>query len=262
MSDVQGRPASTMSAERRYGIAISVALILGGVYWALTGLTEGTKSGQSTYKLAEHSLVVEGGSISVEIRPGDGDELKIDRQFERNAFGSDPEDSFKDGTLRLKEANCGFLSFNCKTSYVLTVPRDVKLTVKNNSGSVKVSGMTGDTELKTNSGDIVAQSLGGSLRMESSSGSIAADGLTAGKVTTKSSSGSADLEFSEAPQSVDAKSSSGDVTIMLPAGDESYHVETDTSSGDNERNVKVDPGSTRSLKAKTSSGDIDIEYSH
>ncbi len=49
MSEVQSRPPSTMSTERRYGIAISVALILGGVYWALTGLTEDTKVSQDTY---------------------------------------------------------------------------------------------------------------------------------------------------------------------------------------------------------------------
>ncbi|WP_405056230.1 DUF4097 domain-containing protein [Kribbella sp. NBC_01505] len=260
MSEVQGRPP--MSAERRYGIAISVALILGGIYWALTGLTEGAKNGQSTYKLDDRSLVVEGGSTSVEIRPGDGDQLTVDRQFERNAFGSAPSDTFKDGKLELKDTNCGFLSFGCKTTYVLTVPRDVKLTVKNNSGQIKVSGMSGETELKTNSGNIAAQGLGGSLRMETSSGSIEGDALTASTVTTKSSSGSADLEFASAPQSVDTKASSGEVTITVPAGDETYKVETATSSGDYEPEVKVDPASSRSIKAKTSSGDISIEYKH
>ncbi|MFI5729332.1 DUF4097 family beta strand repeat-containing protein [Kribbella sp. NPDC051587] len=254
--------ASTMSAERRYGIAISIALILGGLYWALTGLTEGDHSGQTSYKLDGDSLVVEGGSTSVEIRPGDGTELKVDRQFERNAFGSDPTDTFKDGKLELKDTNCGFLSFNCKTLYVLTVPRDVKLTVKNNSGPIKVSGMTGETELKTNSGDIAVQGLGGSLRMESSSGSIEASGLSTSAVTTKSSSGDTDLEFSMAPQSVDSKASSGDVAIALPTGDETYKVEAETSSGDNERNVKLDPASTRSITVKTSSGDVSVGYDH
>jgi len=262
MSEAQRRPASTMSAERRYGIAISVALILGGVYWALTGLTEGTRSGQSSYQLDGHSLVVEGSSTSVEIVPGDGTELKVDRQFERNAFGSDPTDTYKDGKLQLKETNCGFLSFNCKTTYVLTVPRDTKLTVKNNSGSIKVSGMSGDTELKTNSGDILAQGLSGSLRMESSSGSLEADALTATTVVTKSSSGDAELGFSTAPQSVDAKASSGDVVITVPSGDETYKLDIATSSGDKEPMVKADSTSTRTIAVKTSSGDVSVDYSH
>ncbi|MFC9690950.1 DUF4097 domain-containing protein [Kribbella sp. NPDC056951] len=262
MSDGQRRPASTMSAERRYGIAISVALILGGIYWALTGLTEGTRSGQSTYKLDDKALVVEGGSTSVEIRPGDGTELKVDRQFERNALGSDPTDTFKDGKLQLKDTNCGFLSFGCKTTYVLTVPRDVKLTVKNNSGPIKVSGMTADTELKTSSGDIEVHDLGGIVRLESSSGSIDGDGLNASSVTTKSSSGSAELAFATAPASVDAKSSSGDVKITVPSGPETYLIETDTSSGDYSPELRQDPSATRTIHVKTSSGDIDLEYSH
>ncbi|MFB6719490.1 DUF4097 domain-containing protein [Kribbella sp. NPDC056345] len=260
MSEAQRRSASTMSAERRYGIAISVALILGGVYWALTGLTEGPRSGQTTYKLDDPTLVVEGNSTSVEIRPGDGDELKVDRQFERNALGSDPTDTFKDGKLQLKETNCGFLSFGCKTAYVLTVPRDVKLTVKSTSGPIKVSGMTADTELKTSSGDIEVHDVAGTLRMESSSGGIDADGLSASTVTTKSSSGSAEVVFATAPLSVDAKSSSGDVTVRIPSGPETYHLETDTSSGDNEPEIRQDPSATRTIKVKTSSGDIDLGY--
>lgn len=262
MSETQRRPASTMSAERRYGIAISVALILGGIYWALTGLTEGARSGQSTYKLDDKTLVVEGSSTSIEIRPGDGTELKVDRQFERNALGSDPTDTFTDGKLQLKDTNCGFLSFGCETTYVLTVPRDVKLTVKNSSGPIKVTGMSGDTELKTNSGDIEVHDLGGTLRIESSSGSIDADGLNASTLTTKSSSGSAKVVFATAPQSVDAKSSSGDVTIRVPEGTETYKIETDTSSGDNEPEIRQDPSATRTIKVKTSSGDIDLEYGH
>ena len=71
MSDVQGRPASTMSTERRYGIAISVALILGGVYWALTGLTEGTKTSQDSYPVQGGELRVDTTSAEVEVRAGD-----------------------------------------------------------------------------------------------------------------------------------------------------------------------------------------------
>ncbi|MFK4087694.1 DUF4097 family beta strand repeat-containing protein [Kribbella sp. NPDC020789] len=262
MSDTQGRPARSMSAERRYGIAISVALILGGLYWALTGLSEGNESGQSSYQLDGRSLVVEGKSTSIEIQPGSGTELQVDRRFERNAFGSAPTDTFGDGKFELKDTNCGFLSLNCKTTYVLTVPRDVKLTVKNSSGSIKVSGMTGETELKTNSGDITVDGLGGTLRMESSSGDLDGAGLTATTVTTKSSSGSTELGFNSAPESVDAKASSGDVSIVVPSGTETYKVDSHTSSGDNEPNVRVDPAATRSITVKTSSGDVSIDYDH
>ncbi|MGW7683581.1 DUF4097 family beta strand repeat-containing protein [Kribbella sp. NPDC054772] len=264
MSDVQGRQSSSMSAQRRYGIAISIALILGGVYWALTGLTEGTKSGQQSYQVQGDSLLVKGGAAKVEIQPGDGTELKVDRQFERNVFGSDPQESYDagDSTLELKSGGCGFLSFGCKTSYVLTVPRDVKLRVESSSGDVTVSGFAGGADVKTSSGNIDVHDVGGPLTMRSSSGDLAGDGLAATSVTTASSSGSATLDFTVAPQSVEAKSSSGDVEIRIPSGAESYKVDTTTSSGDESANVKIDPNATRTIKAKTSSGDVSIEYNH
>ncbi len=138
MSDVQGRPASTMSTERRYGIAISVALILGGVYWALTGLTEGTKTSQHSYPVQGDTLRIENGSAEVEVRAGDGSDVKVERQFERNVFGSDAKEKYDDGKLELRDTGCGFLSFGCKTSYILTVPKDVQVTLESSSGDVKV----------------------------------------------------------------------------------------------------------------------------
>ncbi|WUJ75430.1 DUF4097 domain-containing protein [Kribbella soli] len=264
MSDVQGRPPSSMSTNRRYGIAISVALILGGAYWALTGLTEGTKSGQESYTVGGDSLLVKSGAATLEVRPGDGTELKVERQSERNVFGSDPKEKYDEGggKLELNSGGCGFLSFGCKTSYVLTVPRDLKLTVESSSGDVTVSGFTGGAEVKSSSGDIEVHDVGGPLRMESSSGDLEADGLTATSVITRSSSGSATLDFTVAPQSVDAKTSSGDLSIQIPSGDESYKVDTKTSSGDESANVKIDPNATRTIQAKTSSGDVTIEYNH
>ncbi|MEU8223988.1 DUF4097 family beta strand repeat-containing protein [Kribbella sp. NPDC048915] len=262
MSDVQGRPRSSMSIERRYGIAISVALILGGAYWALTGLTEGTKTSHHRYPVQGTSLHVQNSSATIEVRPGDGNEVRVDRESERNLFGSDPKENYDAGENRLEldSGGCGFLSFNCETKYILTVPRDLQLTVESTSGDLTVTGIEGGANLKTNSGDIVAHDLGGSVELESSSGDQEADGLTATSVTTHSSSGDTSLDFSAAPQKVDAEASSGDVDIRIPSGTESYKVDTDTSSGDESANVKIDPSATRTISAKTSSGDVSIEY--
>lgn len=260
MSEVQRRPASTMSTERRYGIAISVALILGGGYWALTGLTEDTKISQDSYPVQGQALAIDVRSASVDVRSGDGPDVKIERRFERNVFGSDPKESYEDGKLELRDTGCGFLSFGCDTSYVLTVPKDVKVTLESSSGDLKVSGLPAGADLKSSSGSIEVHNVGGALRMESSSGDLEAQGLTATTVSTESSSGSVDLEFVNAPQSVEAESSSGDVTILVPSGNEAYSIDMDTSSGDETVTVQRDPNADRSIKAKTSSGDVTIEY--
>jgi hypothetical protein len=52
------------------------------------------------------------------------------------------------------------------------------------------------------------------------------------------------------------------VSIGIPAGDEAYKVDTKTSSGDESANVTTDPNATRSITARTSSGDVNVEYTH
>ena len=260
MSEVQGRPAGTMSTERRYGIAISVALILGGVYWALTGLTEDTRTSQQSYAVQGLQLTVDASSADVELRSGNVHEITVNRRFERNVFGSDPEEKYKDGKLEIRDTGCGFMSFGCDTTYVITVPDDLKVTVEGSSGDLKVSDLPAGGSLKTSSGDIEAHSIGGDLRLESSSGDVEAQDLTAASVTTESSSGSVELSFNTPPMTVQAESSSGDVTVRIPAGSKTYKVDTDTSSGDESANVKIDPTSDRSITAKTTSGDVTIEY--
>ncbi len=58
-------------------------------------------------------------------------------------FGSDPKEEYEDGKLELRDTGCGFLSFGCDTHYVLTVPKDVKVTLESSSGDLKVSGLAG-----------------------------------------------------------------------------------------------------------------------
>jgi hypothetical protein len=260
MSEVQGRPASTMSTERRYGIAISVALILGGVYWALTGLTEDTKVSQDTYAVEGQALSIDARSADVEVRSGEGSEITLERKFERNVFGSDPKEKYEDGKLELRDTGCGFLSFGCDTNYILTVPKDVKVTLEGSSGDLKVSGLQAGADLTSSSGSIEVHNVGGALTMESSSGDLEAQALKATTVSTHSSSGSVELDFSAQPQSVEAESSSGDVTIRIPSGIDPYKVDTDTSSGDEAMSIRSDPAATRTITAQTSSGDVTIEY--
>ena len=260
MSEVQGRPASTMSTERRYGIAISVALILGGVYWALTGLTEDTKTSQVSYPVVGTTLAIETSSTDLEVTSGDGPAITVNRRFERNVFGSDPAEKYKDGKLEIRDTGCGFLSFGCDTKYVITVPKNLSVTIETSSGDLKVTGLDGGANLKSTSGNIEAHQIGGQLTLKSSSGDLEASELTATSVNSESSSGSVELRFARAPESVQAKTSSGDVEVRLPSGDETYKVDTDASSGDETAPIKTDPNSTRTITAHTSSGDVTVEY--
>lgn len=261
MSEVQRRQ-STMSTERRYAIAISVALILGGVYWALTSLTEQARSSQDRYPVEGDSLVVHSSSADVEVRAGDVREITVDRTVERNIFGSDPNDSYRNGRLEIRNGHCGLFAFGCDTKYVVTVPKDLKLTLEGTSGDLTVADLPGGATVRTTSGSIEAHRIGGDLTVQSTSGDVDARDLTASKVKVNATSGSVDLRFSAAPTTVEAETSSGDVTVEVPDGTETYRVLTDTSSGDESTEVRTDPDATRTITATTSSGDAVVEYAH
>jgi len=262
MSEVQGRPAGTMSAERRYGIAISVALILGGVYWALTGLTEDSKTSQGSYPVHDGAVTIQAASADLELHTGDVSEIAVDRKYNRNLFGSEPKEKYSDGKLQLKDTGCGFLSFGCDTHYVITVPKELKVTIQSSSGDLKVSQLPAGVTLQTSSGAIEFDHIGGPVSLKSSSGDISGENLSATAVTAQSSSGDVELSFDLAPQSIDAQTSSGDVDLRLPTGPEMYKVDADSNSGDESVNVRTDPESDRPIKAKSSSGDTTVEYDH
>ncbi|MBB5841164.1 DUF4097 family beta strand repeat-containing protein [Kribbella italica] len=251
-----------MTPERRFGIAISVALILGGAYWALTNLTEGAKATQDSYPVQGTSLTVVSKSSDVEVVAGDVREIQVERKFKKTVFGSDPDERYRDGKLELKSNGCSFLSFGCDTDYVITVPKDLEVSVDNTSGTIKVSDVAEVGKLKTTSGDIEVHGAGGELTLDATSGDIEGTALTATKVHGKTTSGKVELTFASAPVEVRAQGTSGDVTVVVPAGAETYKVDTDTSSGDEHTDLRTDPAATRTITAKTSSGDVTVEYAN
>jgi DUF4097 and DUF4098 domain-containing protein YvlB len=251
-----------MTPERRFGIAISVALILGGAYWALTNLTEEAKATQDSYPVQGTSLTVVSKSSDVEVVAGDVREIKVERKFKKTVFGSDPDESYRDGKLEVKSNGCTFMSFGCRTDYVITVPKDLTVSVDNTSGTVKVSDVAEVGKLKTTSGNIEVHGGGGEMTLDATSGDIEATALTATKVHAKTTSGEVELTFAAAPSEVQAQGTSGDVTVLVPEGSETYKVDTDTSSGDEHTELRTDPAATRTITAKTSSGDVAVEYAN
>lgn len=262
MSEVGNRSGGTLTTERRYGIAISVALILGGVWWAVTDLTEDTHTSEQSYSLAGTALTIEARSADVEIRSGDSDEVTVTQRFRRNVFGSDPKDKYREGKLEIGGGSCGFLALGCDTSYVVVVPRTAKVTAHSNSGELKASDLSAGADLKVSSGSIEVHRIGTELRMASSSGDVEAFDVDAGTVSAVSSSGNVELTFTRPPNDVEARTSSGDVLIEVPKGAETYQVIMDTSSGEESTSVEADPKSDRTVRGKSSSGDVSIDYRH
>jgi hypothetical protein len=184
----------------------------------------------------------------------------------------------KDGTTVRINGNCPEISFGpCHARIVIRVPAgtavdvragsgDVtadglsgKVKLETGSGDVNATGLTGDSDLHTSSGDVNVRAIRGVTALRSGSGDINAEDLGTTDMTADTASGDVELDFAQAPEMVDARTSSGDVDVSVPEGG-TYRVEADSGSGDQHLNVKIDPSATRIIRAQTSSGDVTVGY--
>jgi DUF4097 and DUF4098 domain-containing protein YvlB len=156
---------------------------------------------------------------------------------------------------------CSEFSFgNCSATLLVEVPTGTAVRVDAASGDLSAENLTGNITLHTASGDVRARRLNGRLDLDTASGDIDAASVRSNSVRAHSASGDVTVDLALPPGTVDAETSSGDVRIFVPRGREAYDVDVDAGSGDETIDVDPDPGSSRLLRAHTSSGDVEITY--
>ncbi|TDC70685.1 hypothetical protein E1193_29660 [Micromonospora sp. KC606] len=214
---------------------------------------------------------------TVTVRPGSGDvvvraigpatEVRIKRVLRYQ--GDQPEHRYEiRGDELVLDARCGP---RCSVSYEVTAPEgvtvrgetgsgDVELTKVGTvdfvlgSGNIGVTSATGPVRVKTGSGNIDVTDVAGATRLRASSGDITGDRL-GGEVDAETGSGDVTLGL-DRPASARAHTSSGDVTLVVPAG--RYRVRSSAGSGDTALGVPDDPGAPLLLDLSTGSGNVTL----
>ncbi|MFC0624763.1 DUF4097 family beta strand repeat-containing protein [Kribbella deserti] len=253
-----------MADNRRLGML----LVLTGA--ALAVWSFGDREADQRHEVSERISVVELGSRDGDVTIKVSDDPDTTIQEKRSFWMFKRGDGYQvDGeTLRLT-GDCGW---NCKSDYVVTVPRGTKVTgqaasgdivlegvggvdAKTQSGDVTITDVTGAVTLDTNSGKVELDNVKGALDIDVKSGDIKAERLSGGAVKAKTTSGDIELELAEA-NSVTATGVSGDIDITVPKG--SYQVDTDATSGDVDNDLGSTADATHRVDARTTSGNISI----
>lgn len=118
----------------------------------------------------------------------------------------------------IKVSKDGFWNPRCHADLWIELPRSSKVSVKNGSGEVEITGLDGTVDFVVGSGDLrILSSTIRSLEGKSGSGSVQVHGLQ-GNSNLVSGSGSISLDYSIVPKNAEVriKSGSGDATVMLP----------------------------------------------
>ncbi|MET7964453.1 DUF4097 family beta strand repeat-containing protein [Micromonospora zamorensis] len=183
--------------------------------------------------------------------------------------GGEPKARYEiKGSELVLDTDCGD---RCSVSYEVAVPEgvalqgesgsgDVELSrvgavdLRLGSGDVRVTGASGTVGVETGSGNIEVSEASGTIRLRAGSGDITARRL-GGAADAEAGSGNVIVELDK-PASARAHASSGDVTMLVPAG--SYQVRSSTGSGDARITVTHDPAATDVLDGSAGSGDVTI----
>ncbi|WP_433376492.1 DUF4097 family beta strand repeat-containing protein [Actinoplanes sp. CA-142083] len=238
---------------------------------ALTGCS-GVIGAKMTYddtlKAKITDIVLTGGAGDVVVTTSEVDETTIHRVIRRS---TNPGESFKlEGTTLNIDTSCGM---NCSVSYEINTAPGVKVRGKERAGDIRLEGVA-DTDLEVTSGDLTVSDATGPVQIKATSGDIKV--LNAkGSVKIKSTSGdiealdaggpvdigvtSGDVHVSlTAPNSVTAHSTSGDMTIGVPATGK-YKLVTNAGSGDvHTDGLTSDATSKNVIDVRVASGDVTV----
>jgi DUF4097 and DUF4098 domain-containing protein YvlB len=88
---------------------------------------------------------------------------------------------------------------------------------------------------------------------------VHASGLASAEADVATDTGDIELRFSRPPSRVQVATSTGDVSIAVPTGD-AYRVQTSTDTGSTNVRIQRDVAASRTIIARTDTGNVDVFY--
>ena len=221
---------------------VAAAALALAISWLVT---DETSVASYAVRGSVNGITLDLGAADAEI-VGGGDRQAIEvRRTDEFAFGRRAESrrSASDGELAIS-SRCprSAVLHVCSARYRVTVPDNVRVTVRTTSGHVRFNGYRGSAAVDTGSGDIaISRFCGFALRARAQSGDVAAGA-------------------SCALERLELRSSTGDVRAIVPPG--RYQVDAETDDGSRSvRGVTVAEDAPFQIQTLSSSGDVAVEAS-
>jgi hypothetical protein len=147
--------------------------------------------------------------------------------------------SVSGGVLRIRSRCPTTVFHTCSTSYRLTVPNNVPVTIRTGSGNVSLAGFRGSARIATDAGNIAASSYCGFL------------------LQARAESGDVATSASCAPEQLDLRSRTGGVRAVVPAG--RYRIDAVSDEGSvSVRGLTPADDAPFVIQALSGTGDIEL----
>ncbi|MGO4690644.1 DUF4097 family beta strand repeat-containing protein [Glaciibacter sp. 2TAF33] len=256
------RPGRTLGKALLFiGVPLLViALVVGTVAVSLSVFTRATAAA-AEQAVAGTSVSVNVPNAALEFAPSSDGQVHV--TMTGSYAGGKP-------TLRLTTVNgesritggCPsgwFLFARCGVTLHINVPADLAVTVRGDNGSITTEGLTGDLDFTTENGRIETTGTVGQVALRTTNGAIRVHDSASTDVLADTTNGGVELQFAEAPTSAQASSTNGAIHIVVPDNGTAYALDTDTTNGGVHTDaVPSDPGSPRTIVARTTNGSVTI----
>ena len=238
-------------------IAATVTLVF-GTFQVVSLLARSTEETTTTFQ-AVRRLVIDNGAGSIRLRPSPDATLRIDRK-ETRGLARPSYSERMDGDRLVVEADCAGPFGWCRVRLEVEVPAGVDVDASGGGGSLRADGLDAGLRLRSSGGSITVVGSGPVLDLSSSGGSVNVEAARARDVKVSSRGGSVRVRSTVVPDTVDARSSGGSVTVELPDGPTAYRVDATSSGGSARTQVRTDPTSSRRITAHSSGGSVTVRY--
>lgn len=199
-------------------------------------------------------------NASMEFGPSEDDLVHV--TVTGSYFGPAPTiDALTSGDVTTVRGDCREEWFNrCSLRITVALPESLPLSVDGRNGRISAVGLTGALELETTNGGIDARTVRGDLDLRTTNGGIRVEDSRSDDVTASTTNGNVDVAFTRPPQSVDARSTNGPITVRVPDDGEEYFVTADTTNGSVDTDtVPSDRQADREITAETTNGNVTVE---
>ena len=259
-----GPPRPISPAGRRGLVGIGLALTAAAVAFAglvaVNAMARQTVREAHTYAFTGSSLSIDAALGEVQIVPGKAGEITVARRLTYGLRPPVAEERIDGDTFRVRDWDCAAnVAFPCNVRWLLQVPRNLSVEVRTVSGAITVSGLSGKVKLTSVSGSVKALAPSGKLvTLRSHSGAVTAQNVSSDQVVATSDKRDVSLTFRSPPALVVGRSQTGRVGVMLPDGEDAYHITALTTGGSKTITAKNDDQAHRKIDIRSMSGDVSV----
>ena len=242
------------------GLAMTAVLVGFGSLVAVNAMARQTVHEEHTYAFRGSAVSIDLKVGEVQIVPGSkDDEIAVRRRLTYGLRRPFVEERIDGDIFRIGDGNCAVpLGSICHVKWLVQVPRSLPVDVTTLSGGIRVLGLSGPVKLTSTSGAVEASTLTGqAIQLLSHEGKVTGKDLRSSHVVATSRTGAISLTFSTHPRLVRAQSRSGQVGIVLPAGEEPYRI-TARAGGLRTVTAKAEPNAERSITVRSEMNDVSV----